>query len=722
MSERRDGRSRAGRLGLLTLIGLLGFLLFVGFYDRAFPSASIDLSLSQTEVAQRARSYMDGRGFDLADYRSVQTFSGGGWASIYLQRALGVSEMNDLIRETDIPVWYWNIRWFRPLEKESYTISLAPDGEVVGFSHILREEAPGANLSPADAQVLAEGYLTEDRGWALEDWETVSLSSEELPGGRTDHYFSWKRVNWDVGESELRLSVTIRGDEVAYYNYWLKVPEAFQRDFNETAQVAGFIDGLSTSGAWALIIVVLIWAAWRAGWKLPALHATPLFPAAAAAVVVALNSLNWLSLAEAWYDTTQRYGLFWLNQLSGVFFSAIFSGIEIFLLWYLAHWLSQRVWPRQDRILRRRGDRWRRLARSGWRGLMIGMIQGGYIVLFYFVATQVLGGWSPVGPDYSDAYATPLPFLSALRSGLLPALREELTYRLLGIAAVFWVLRTFTRLPERLNRFLALFVPGVLWAFAHLSYIRDPFYLRGVELTAVAVLLGWVFLRFDLTTTIVAHFFYNASLGALPLLRSGEPYFVFSGLIVVAFMLGPLVPYAVRTLRRWRRGAAGERARPHIRPARPADEAQLVALDLEGCDWGALLTDPAAEVLCLAAGGDVVGVAAGRLAVEGEASVIAAYVAPRWRRRYWGSELLHRLQGQLRHRGAASIEAEVAMDDRVGMSFMTSQGWRRLRVVFAWPPQPPSIPGVRDLWQRLRIFLERPKSPGEGHEDFGHRT
>lgn len=708
MSERRSVGPRPTReFWLITLLGILGLLLFIGFYDRAFPSAAIDLELSQSEIARRATSYMDERRFDLEGYRSAQAFSGGGWASIYLQRTLGVPETNDLIREADIPIWDWSVRWFRPLEKEAYTISLAPDGEVIGFSHILREDTPGASLPPAEAQALAEDYLTQDRGWVLDDWETVSVSSEDLPGGRTDHYFSWKRSDWEVGESELRLSVTVKGDQVGYYNYWLKVPEAFQRSFNETAQVAGFIDGLSTSGAMALSIAVLLLAAWRGGWRLPALRAAPILPAAAAAIVVALNGLNRLPLAKAWYNTTQRYSLFWLNEVYGVLFGAIFSGIEIFLLWYLAHWMGQHIWPRQDRILRRRGDRRRRLARSGWRGLMMGMLWGGYAVAFYLLATQVFGGWTPMGPNYYTSYATPLPFLSSLRSGLLPALSEELQFRLLGIAAVLWLLRTFTRLPERINRLLALLVPGVLWAFAHLHYIRDPFYLRGVELSVVAMLLGWAFLRFDLATTIVAHFVYNAGLGALPLLRSGEPYFVISGLIVVAFMLVPLMPYVVHTMRRRLRGAPGEGAIPHIRPARPADRAQLAALEPDVSDWTALLTDPAAEALCLAVGGQVVGVAAGRLVAEDEGRVIAVRVAPPWQRRYWGGELLRRLREQLRHQGAISIEAGVAVDNRVGMSFMTSQGWRRRRIIFAWPPQPPTLPGLSDLGRRLRGLLSR---------------
>ncbi len=114
-------------------------------------------------------------------------------------------------------------------------------------------------------------------------------------------------------------------------------------------------------------------------------------------------------------------------------------------------------------------------------------------------------------------------------------------FRLIGITAVLLALK---------KRWLALLIPGLLWAFAHTGYVTDPIILRGVELTIEAVILGLFFLRFGLFVTIMSHFVYNAGLGALPLLRSSDPYFVFSGLIVIAAMFAPIIPGAIIWLRR----------------------------------------------------------------------------------------------------------------------------------------------------------------------------
>ena len=62
-------------------------------------------------------------------------------------------------------------------------------------------------------------------------------------------------------------------------------------------------------------------------------------------------------------------------------------------------------------------------------------------------------------------------------------------------------------LLTRRKRFLTLLIPGLVWAFAHSSYLTDPIWLRGVELTIATLLLyGLFFLKFGLVATIAAAF------------------------------------------------------------------------------------------------------------------------------------------------------------------------------------------------------------------------
>ncbi len=693
----------------ITLLGILGLILFLAFYDQAFPSATIQLTLSQSEIIEHSRNYFLDRGYDLRGYDSALAFEQASGASVYLQRTLGIAETNRLVAAERLPIWYWHVRWFRPLQKEEFSLWLAPDGAVVGLSHSIMEDVPGASLSQEEARAVAEDYLESDRPWSLERWEPVTASTRDQPGGRADHHFEWKSRDFDVGESELRLAVDVQGDEVGGYDYWLKVPEAFQRQFSEQANRAGFFSNLSSTVGDSIFSLAALFAyllALRQGvlqWH------SGLAPALAVSLVSVLAGLNGLPLAKSWYGTTQDYTMFWLNQVIGVLYSAGFNGLMFLILWSGARRLGKTVWPRQDKVLPRAAGRWVVLARSSWRGLMLGGLMAGYVVAFYLVATRLFGGWRPMGSPYTSAFATPLPFLVPLRSGAIPAAWEELTFRLIGISLVLWLTR---------RRPLALWVPAALWAFAHLSYVRDPFYLRGIELLIPAVfLLGLPFLRFDLTTSIVAHFAYNAGLTALPLLRSGEPRFTASGCLVIGTMMAPVIPGMVQGLRRRLRGERISIPLPQVAVANAEDAAQLAAMPVEDVSWAELLADQRAAVLCLRCGEELVGAAAGRVQEDGTAAVSTVYVAPRWRRQYWGSKLVHELSLVLQERGAERLTATLKTKDRVATIFWSSQGWQPSVQVFHRSLAAPARPAFREAISRLRSRLRRPGTAGSEDAD-----
>ena len=673
----------------ITILGFIGLGVFLLFYGRVFPSAAIDLNLSRDEIHQRAESYLQAEGYDVQGYKSAVGFDQDQWGSYYLQHTLGVQESNRLIRVDGLPIWYWHARWFRPSQKEEFSVFLQPDGEIIGFSRSIPEEMPGAAISQDLAHALALDYLTQDRGWPVVEWEQVVASSEERPNGRTDHHFEWRRRDFDVGSSELRLMVDVQGDRVHRYDFWLKVPEAFQRDFLEQRNRASFVNSLSfTIGFFGFAVAALgayLIAVWRGvtSWR------TGLLPALAVGLVSVLAGLNELNLYQISYPTTEDYALFWLERLINLAIWAGYNVALVLILWAGGQQLSKRVWRRQNKILARSEERWITLARSGWRGLMVGGMMAGYLVLFYLVATRLFGGWTPLDSPDTGLFATPLPFLAPLKIGLLPAMDEELVYRLVGISLILALTR---------RRWLALLVPGMLWGFAHLSYVRDPFYLRGIELAIAGVfLLGLVFLRFDLITTIVAHFAYNAGLTALPLLRSGESYFVFSGLIVIAAMLIPVVPGALVGLRLRLRGKDQETISPHIRPATPSDVMGLTSLPVAARDWAALLDDPAAGLYCLVTNEEMVGVAAGRHNCEGIGEITVVFVAPPWRRKYWGSALVDALCTHLKEQGTHSVQTSVEAGDKVAEAFWASQGWQPHIKMYSHSLLPPVHHHWRDL-------------------------
>jgi ribosomal protein S18 acetylase RimI-like enzyme len=300
-------------------------------------------------------------------------------------------------------------------------------------------------------------------------------------------------------------------------------------------------------------------------------------------------------------------------------------------------------------------------------------------VVFYLVATRIFGGWTPMDVGYSDEFATPFPFLPAIASGVLPAIDEETMFRLVGVSLLLGLTR---------RRWLALLVPGALWAFAHTSYVRDPYYMRGIEILIPAIFLyGLFFLRFDLTTTIVGHMTYNATLGALPMLRSGEPYFVFSGVLVFLFILSPVLPGVWRLLRT-RFGQRGrEPARPRIVQATTEDIPSLAALPIQWQDWETGFQLPERVTYCLKADEKVLGCAAGRL--EDQTGWIETiYVRKELREKYWGSALVEAVCSALQSRGAQNFRFVAPPHNHRAQAFLNGLGWRPVEQVFergSWP-------------------------------------
>ena len=524
---------------LITLFGLAGIIFFVTQYDRALPSASVNVSVTRPEAEKIASQYLRTFGYAPENYKTLLSFSGGNLSLIYLQRTLGVETFNTRLSSENWPIYYWEARWFKPLEKEEFYIYLSPSGEFLGFEHAIREDAPGTNISQKQAQAISETFLSKYARWNASSWKMIEASSETLSGGRIDHSFTWKMKSFSAGESELLYKVTVQGDKVGYAFTQIKTPEAFSRQFATERDLAGFINN-SAYFLGLMLFLMLGLTAIATGH--PDLRFAK-WPVILTFLVTLASYLNYLPLFPQNYTTTEDYTLFWINVVVGILFSAMFSIIPILIGWVGGQIISKLVWSFRDRILERGPDRWITFSQSAWRGIRLGGFQLGYVVLFYIITTKFFGWWSPVTAEYSDIFATPFPFFEAFEKGLVAALTEELIFRLIGISFFLWVFRNK-------HTWLAVLIPGVLWAFAHTSYLAYPVYTRGIELTIMAVILGYIFLKFDLLTTIMSHFTYNMMIIGIILLRSTEPYYQFSGWVVVVVIFLPLIPGLIITLAR----------------------------------------------------------------------------------------------------------------------------------------------------------------------------
>jgi len=521
----------------LILLGFLGLFTFIRFYDEAFPTASIDFKVSRAQAKRDAGEFLRSRGFGLEGYESCIIFSHDGYAQIYMEKTLGLREANKLM-SSDVSVWYWQARWFKPLQKEEFEVYIDPRGRVVGFSHLILEDAEGANLARSQALRLASEFLAGQQGIDPGGYELVESASEKRKQ-RTDHYFQWKRKDFEVGEATYRLSVQVQGDIVGSYDEFLKVPEDFKRDYRKTRSRAGLLGTISESFQTVLFVglIIAFMFKFRTGdirWRFA------LALAVAVVIPTIAQSINSLPLARSGFPTEATLANSIAGWVTSASIAALLSGLYIWFVGSTGESMYREVYRENlpsTFTLKHLGSQ--EFFISSLVGYALAFAFLGYLVGFYLAGEKFLGVWSPAHPPYDNIVSTSIPWIYPLTIGVSAAISEEFFFRLFAISFLKKYLK---------KTFLALLIPAMIWAFAHSFYAVEPIYIRGVELTIAGVAIGWVFLRFGIFAVLIAHYVINAMIASLPLLRSTSPYFFISGLLVVGLMLIPIIWVATQSI------------------------------------------------------------------------------------------------------------------------------------------------------------------------------
>ena len=529
-------------IGGCLLVAAVSLAVGVHYFYRAFPEASIDFRVTRDEAKAQAADFLAARGFDLAGYRHSAIFRYDNQTKTFLERELGLEGATQVIGDP-VQLWRWSNRWVRELEKEEFQATVTTSGELVSFSHLIEEEAPGASLEEAEARRLAATFLTGELGRDLAALDFVEAQAQERPN-RIDYTFSWKLRDFAVGEAHYRFYVRLQGDQIGGFGEYLKIPEAWERDYAElrsrnetTGLVAGTLLILTI-----LAMLVSFFSGVRARdirWK------TALIFGAIAAVLTLLAELNNLPLTSFSYDTTDTYGSFLTGQLLNSLFAAVGQGILIFFLTAAAEPLYRRYYANQIQIggqFTPAGLRTKRFLLGTILGLAMTPAFLAYQVLFYITAEQ-FGAWTPADIPYSEMVNTYIPWIMVLLIGFMPAVSEEFISRAFSIPFLHKYLK---------SRWAAVFIAALIWGFAHAGYPQQPFYIRGIEVGIAGIVVGYIFLRFGILAPLVWHYTIDALYTSLILFRSSNSYFVVSAALSAGLMLLPLVVALVLYLRQRR--------------------------------------------------------------------------------------------------------------------------------------------------------------------------
>jgi hypothetical protein len=549
-------------------LAVAGLLIALLLYRQTFREATIDLSIGRADAERRALEFLASQGVIAGERWRSSSFQTDTTAQDYLIASTGLAELDALAKQ-DLKLANWHVRLLTPLDPEEWSVDVSSrTGRILSYQHVVKEEAAGATIPITQAQQLALQALAARPGGepAPSELRLLARRTTRQPN-RTDHAFTWERPALQRADATYRYTVTILGDQIGRFDEYYNIPESWNRLVRWHGRRGALLNLIGWTATYALMASLGLAWLWSAGRRWLRLRFALTLLAAIGLVGLA-TALNSIPLLLASLPTNISVPAFLADQLGAYAGTALILGATVIVAGMAGEALVWGAGLPQDKEIRRQGDKEggkstpfsaspllrfslsrvltpRGLAsapivRSVLIGLCVGVAQLGYISLFYWIGQRWFGVWAPVDPNYDDALSTPLPWLYAIALGLLPAVGEELVFRLGGISLI----QRFTGMPR-----LAVVATAVIWASLHTTYSQQPFFIRLIELTIVGIVFGTLFLRYGVLSSMAAHYTYNAALMG-PLLAQGSWPTRLGAVVAVGGAALLLLP----ALARWRRG------------------------------------------------------------------------------------------------------------------------------------------------------------------------
>jgi len=511
---------------IFLVVCLLGFV-FYGLYDKqVFPSASIDMKLSQEQAYEQSKQFATKLGYDLKNTKHVTTFTVDDDAKTVLEFKLGISEANKVMRDK-APVWLWRTRFCKELSKDEMLIGWTTQGKLAYLIHNFENDKKLPTVSQDAALALAQKFVSDTAGWDLKDYELFERKSEAKPH-RTDHDFVWRKPGYT--ESEFRIEAKVAGNQVSDCRFWLAPTNVWDREYQSIRQWNGLLGMVASLFIFLFIacaIGAFIYGLSRHSirWRLV------LIAGGVVAVLVFLDCLNNFNYSLDSYDTNISYSQFLIRTALEYLWSSLGAFIAAVLIAGGAEVVYRHTRPTQIALQHLFTPT--AMARNDYsrRTIMGYLIVGGMMfwTISYYKIGEKFGYFCPLGVDDYKVLGSFCSAITGLLIGVSAAGLEELSCRVVGLGLLQRLTKSF---------WLANFLQAIIWGFAHSTYPQQPCFARGVELTVVGLAFGYIVKNYGVLPCLVAHYLYDAFLTVQPVLASHDPILIVPSLLI-------LVPFVV---------------------------------------------------------------------------------------------------------------------------------------------------------------------------------
>lgn len=260
------------------------------------------LALGRAEVEAAARAAFEGHGIEVEEGWTVVSRLAGGAsdAHVFVWTTAGPAIHDSLLgRFLPAPRWVVALRRYEgdvAERAEEWLVEVGADGTAGAVEHRLPEGRPGPSLEEPAARALADSALQAALGLDPRTLFAIAAVPAERPA-RRDWRFTWAdTLGPAIGQGQLRVEVSLAGDEVTRVNRMVHLPEEWQRERRGTVVqrlLPAFLAGICLAGLGVVAVV-----AGLAGWSRGSLSRRRTLRVGAVAAVAGLVSVwnGWESM------------------------------------------------------------------------------------------------------------------------------------------------------------------------------------------------------------------------------------------------------------------------------------------------------------------------------------------------------------------------------------------------------------------------------------------
>ena len=492
---------------LLFVLGIAGLWLFQLKQYSIFPSASIDLTLSKSEIQNLADNWATRFGYQKQLLIKSITFGCYDDSKTFLEYELGNSQADTLMRDT-IPIFYWYCTFRKAFDQETMDITVSPTGKLTYLEYTLANDKKIPSINHKEAQQKAFALVKEITNWSEQNCKLVEDNTTARLN-RTDHEFTWEYQKDDWHGARLRTNINLAGNLITGFNYYLYRPEKWDRDYSTIRTKNQLLESIASVFFFLLyptsaFIFLRGISQGNIRWR---------FALGAASILTLISLIEDFNNIPVWvsrYTPDSSFLAFIIKSVIYPFLSAPFLFITVAAMAGAGEIIYRNLFPKKvalEKIFTLSGLRHREV--------LIGLIAGvtwfavslGYQICYYWIGKH-FHFWCPLEVDNYKVLSTYFPWFSALNMGIFASTNEEILYRVLMLGLTRLLVRKF---------WLANLLQAAAWGFMHSTYPQQPCYARGLELTIEGVFDGWLLSRFGLLACIVSHYCFDAFQSVVPL-------------------------------------------------------------------------------------------------------------------------------------------------------------------------------------------------------------